>query len=107
MSLSESDLKIALRCVSELLDGRRLRGAPIPQWLRDHHRRVEAEFLTSTLSASGQEQRISALDAAQLLGMSARNVRRKRDKLDGQKHGRDWTFSGRAVEQYARERQRN
>lgn len=109
--LDERDVRVALRCVSELLDTRRLRGAPIPGWLSEHYRRVKA------MSADGgtavrhdapncdDDESIGSAEVAAMLGISDRRVREIAEALDGIKPARNWVFSRAAVERYAEERQ--
>jgi hypothetical protein len=114
VNLDERDLRAAYRCASEVLCSRRVIGAPIPDWLRKHHGRVEAWYLT--LSALGHEihppasqseepdKAIDAKEAADMLRCSERTVRRRAADLDGQKlAGGQWVFSRTAVAEYVEE----
>lgn len=93
---------------------RRLRGAPVPAWLAEHARRIEAEYLR-LMSAGGHEnhcgepqlERIGTTTAATLAGITTRHLRRIAPVLGGLKVGATWTFDRVAVERYAQERQRN
>jgi hypothetical protein len=112
VNLTERDLHWAVFCVSALLDRRRVRYEPIPADLVQAHRRITAAH--HAMSAGGPENgsqatqlddRIGTTEAALILAVTARHVRRlAKHDLDGIKKG-SWTFSRAAVERYAQGRQ--
>ncbi|MCV7035125.1 helix-turn-helix domain-containing protein [Mycobacterium heckeshornense] len=91
-------------------------GQPIPSWLRGHFDRLDRAVRAAAASTSGhesgcaeqelQQQWLTATQAAQALGVSARHVRRLAADLDGQLVGGRWLFSADVVGEYAEERQR-
>ncbi|KMV22378.1 helix-turn-helix domain-containing protein [Mycobacterium heckeshornense] len=116
MTLDETDLRAAYFCVAEVVRRRRLSGQPIPSWLRGHFDRLDRAVRAAAASTSGhesgcaeqelQQQWLTATQAAQALGVSARHVRRLAADLDGQLVGGRWLFPAAAVSEYAAERRR-
>ncbi|BCQ09667.1 hypothetical protein JMUB5695_03117 [Mycobacterium heckeshornense] len=111
----EIDLRAAYYCVAEVLRHRRLSGAPIPAWLREHFDRLDTAIRCTSSSGhepgcggeqSEQGSWLTATQAAQALGVSARHVRRLAADLDGQLVGGRWLFPADAVSEYAEERRR-
>src|SRR5579875_503072 len=102
MTLDETDLRGAYYCAAEVLRRRRLSGQPIPSWLRGHFDRLDRAVRAAAASTSGHEsgcverelrqQWLTATQAAQALGVSARHVRRLAADLDGQLVGGRWLF---------------
>jgi hypothetical protein len=116
MNLTECDLQVALRCVSELLDTRRLLGAPIPAWLVEHHRRVAAAYRgimstvgqgTVTDTAQSGHEFISARQAADIIGLSRRQIQRIGADLDGRIVDGRWLYPLNTVREYAEGRQQH
>lgn len=112
MNLTEIDLRWALFCVSSTLDRRRVRYEPIPAALVESHRRLTAAY--SAMSADGPQisllgteldEPIGTDDAAEILNVTPRHIRRIAADLDGIKVGTDWTFKRSTVERYAQGRQ--
>lgn len=111
MKLSGDEVEKALYCVNEVVDRRRRAGIPTPAWMLGLARKLD---LTSVMSASGHDFEgvaaesdsdllIGPAEAADLLGLSTRQVRRLGPEL-GRKVGRDWRFERAIVVEYARER---
>jgi hypothetical protein len=115
VNLTERDLQIAVRCVSELLDNRRLAGKPVPGWLVDHHRRVAAAYhrAVSTLghetdagTAESEHEYVTARQAAPIVGLSRRQVQRiGAADLDGRIVDGRWQYPLHAVLEYAEGKQ--
>lgn len=116
MNLPADELRAAYYCAAEVVRRRQLVGQPIPEWLHRHFDQLDAEV---RLSRSGQEfdiavgqlahsgptspSLISAHEAAQILGISKRQVQRLAADLDGQLIGGRWLFERETVETYATE----
>src|SRR5271167_1555009 len=110
-----------LFCVGESVSKRQMAGKPIPEWLIALHRRLSAaveldEALMSSagsiVSANGQDfgrnvgqseekKLITASEAAQILRVDARTVRRIAADLDGQFAGGRWLFDEMTCRSYA------
>jgi hypothetical protein len=106
-------------CCAEVIRTRRLAGQPIPQWMRDHYRRLNNQIHAAASQPShgndenadgptqlDQRDWIIAVEAAAVLGLSKRQVTRIADKLEGQIRGGRWWFRRDAVIQYAEERRK-
>jgi excisionase family DNA binding protein len=113
----DDDIRAAFRCVSELLDRRRLQsGVGIPAWLTRHYARMRAAHLQLAVVGQengapdvflGDEPPINTTQAAVMLNLSERTVRRKAKsgEIGADQVGRYWMFTRESVEWYARERQ--
>jgi hypothetical protein len=99
-------------CAAEIVHGRRRSGAPIPQWLREHHQRLDAairgmsprgQHVAGNASSGTQSQDavIGTRQAAQMLNMAPRQVRRHAQELGGMLIGDRWLFSRQNVADYA------
>lgn len=117
MHLTAQDLQAALRCASELRDVRRLySGIGVSPWLAQHYERIKTVH-SAMMSASGPQNsgaeqesdhdRIGTIEAAAILGVSTRHIRRIAHDLDGHKIGNSWSFSRTAVAQYAEGKQQH
>ena len=114
MNLSGDDTERALYCVVELIEYRRRFGVPIPGWMLRLHQRFDLASLTSpsgheTVCDEPQlntEVLIGSREAANILGLSTRHVRRLAADLDGERRGRDWWFKTSTVTEYAEGKQR-
>lgn len=103
--LSDDDIRGAYYCCAEVLRGRRLRGQPVPSWLRALYDRLDNEVRASrTRQESGSaepelkpDEWIGTAQAAVLLGWSRRRVQRRAADLDGQIVGGRWLFRESAV----------
>ena len=103
----------AYYCAVEVLNTRRLRGQPIPPWLKSYHEELEAEW--TALSAHGPRTcqtantppTMDAEEAAKLMNCTPRNARRKAEKDPrlGRIVSGVWVFDRAAVENYARRRE--
>ncbi|MGH8328582.1 MAG: hypothetical protein ACRET2_17680 [Steroidobacteraceae bacterium] len=116
MNLDEHDMRVAFRCVSELLDTRRLRGVPIPRWLIEHYRRIEAAYRSmatlghqpgSDQRSSDNDELVSARQAAAIIGLSRRHVQRLSADLDGRIIDGRWLYPLDAVRAYREGRQQH
>jgi Helix-turn-helix domain len=115
VALPADELRAAYYCVAEVVRRRQLSGQPIPHWLRRHFDRLDAEV---RLSRSGQDSDstvgqlvpsgptspslISAYEAAQILGISKRQVQRLAADLDGEIVAGRWLFKRETVQTYAK-----
>lgn len=111
MSLGPDDVLGCRYSVAELIRYRRLIGAPIPDWLRRLHDRLDAELRASVSdigpgSDTGEQHSrlIGVTETAAILGCSTRHVRRLAADIDGQRAGRAWVFDRAIVTAYARAR---
>lgn len=108
--ISDADVAGAYYCAAALVRARQRTGEPIPQWLRQHYDRLDAQVRVSrpgheSGSDTGQsepDELISAREAAMIIGCSKRQVQRLASDLDGARivDGR-WLFRRDAVQDYA------
>lgn len=110
--VTRHDLRVALRCVAELLDARRLRGAPIPRWLTEHHQRIGTAYRMATLGhhrepdeSQSDHEFVSARQAANIIGLSRRQVQRISADLDGRIIDGRWLYPLDTVRAYAEGKQ--
>lgn len=114
MRLNNDETEWALYCVNELVDRRRRAGIPVPQRMVELARRLDFAAL---MSASGHELdsdatesegpvRIGPREAAELLGLSTRQLRRLAADLDGEMIGGRRIYNLRTVSEYAEEKRR-
>jgi hypothetical protein len=113
VNLSGEDIEGALYCVTELVARRCRAGVPVPKWMIDLARQFDQ---ASLMSPSGRESEgagaeldperlIGTTEAARILGVSPRQVRRIADDLDVETIGRRGkAFRHSTVAQYAEER---
>lgn len=109
--LREEDLRACCFLVADAIRARRSTAAPIPAWLRRTHDHLTAE-LADLASRTGHEtgtgephsELIGATEAARVIGVSERHIRRLAADLDGRRAGRAWVFDRRTVTEYARAR---
>lgn len=107
--LSDEDLRAAYYCAGEVLRGRRLRGQPIPAWLRTLFDHLDSEVRASHTrqqSRSDETQLksddwIGSGQAAVILGWSQRRVQRRAADLDGRSIGGRLAFREAVVVEYA------
>ena len=114
------DVRAAYYCVAEVVRHRQRTGEPIPDWLRRHFDRLDAEIRLSEIrvSESGQDsdsdtgqfdqnELITAREVSQMLGCSKRQAQRLASDLDGcQFVGGRWLFRRSSVAEYAEGRRR-
>jgi hypothetical protein len=101
--------RAALYCAAAVIRARQRSGQPIPDWLRQHHAQIEAEFGMSrsgheTPTTAGQleqDELITAKEAAEVLGCTKRQCQRIAPDLNGQLIGGRWLFNRSAVVEYA------
>ena len=102
-------------CVAEVVRHRQRTGEPIPDWLRRHFDRLDAEIRVSESghesdSDTGQfdqNELITAREVSQMLGCSKRQAQRLASDLDGcQFVGGRWLFRRSSVAEYAEGRRR-
>lgn len=109
MQLSDDDAERALYCVNELLDRKIRAGAHIPGWMRSLASKLD---LASALSSAGHQSDsggedlgpspwIGSAEAADILGVHPRTVRRWRADLGGEIIAGRMVFNPRAVHEYA------
>lgn len=115
MRLSDDECEEALYCVAEVIDLRRRAGVPVPSWMRNLEQLLNLASLTSGVSGRGHENvggserlvtdsLIGSREAANILGLSTRQVRRLAADLDGQKCSGRNLFRRSTVIEYAQER---
>lgn len=115
MNLAAAELRQLLYCAAEELRARQRGKPPGPQpWLRNLVRRLELEVAVSGSRSRHQtdcgepqsdaDERISARQAATMLGLSKRQVQRLAADLDGEIIDGRWLFSRTAAEDYAKGR---
>lgn len=113
--LSDDECELALYCVNEVVDRRSRAGVPVTPKIRHLSRKLDLASLTSEVSASGHEKSggserlvsdrlIGSREAANILGLSTRQVRRLASDLDGRKYGGRNLFRLSTVTEYAQER---
>ncbi|BAD55088.1 helix-turn-helix domain-containing protein [Nocardia farcinica] len=106
--LRVEELHGARYCASELVRRFNDSGRPVPDWLRRLDSRLDLEIQT-LMSDDGQQsstdepdsELVGTAEAAKILGLSARQVRRLAADLDGQRMGRELIFRRAAVTEYA------
>lgn len=107
---SDEDVLAAYNLSAEVIRTRRFRGTPIPQWIREFHYRTNTER-QARMTRSRQEshcggaelvldKRISAAEAANLLGWSKSTILRRATDLDGEIVGGRWIFRQSAVTEF-------
>jgi hypothetical protein len=108
MSLGGDDhLRACLYCAAEVVRGRRRSGQPIPEWLRTHLERLDAEVRVSARghqNSCGTEESatLSPMQVAEMLRRPERWVRRHRELLGAHKDGDRWRYPRAAVAEYER-----
>lgn len=111
MNLAEADLRVCAYALGDQIRHRQRIGAAVPEQFRTAQRRI-AELIEAAMSADGPPTETVAThsvpigtdEAAVLLGLTTRQVRRLAADLDGQQIGRAWVFDRQAVTDYANER---
>lgn len=110
MDVTADDFRVAFRCVSELLDRRRLQCVPVPGWLVEHYHSMRAmsacghDFGSGAAELDEEHDTMTTEEVAEMLNLSTRQVRRNAEAIGGVKLGRDWAFDCESVERYADER---
>lgn len=106
MTFSQRDLALLCYATRDLLTRRKLWGHPIPPGMDALERRLQAMSADGHESSSGaaelkQNTLIGAVEAATILGCSARHVRRIAADLEGQHVEGQWVFRRQDVAAYA------
>jgi hypothetical protein len=108
MILSGTEVRAAYYATAELVRRRRRTGEPIPDVVRRFFDRLDGIVREEGDAAAAPEQfasragdGIGAEEAAAILGVSGRRVRRIATDLDGTRIGAVWVFSRATVEEYA------
>src|SRR5271169_3188196 len=119
MMASPAESACILFCISECIARRQQQGKPIPEWMALLHGKLSATVELDELmsgsdtfaSASGQgfrsnaaqfeEKLITATDAAKILKVDVRSIRRIAADLDGEVVGNRWLFRETTVREYA------
>lgn len=114
MRLSDDDVERALFCVNEVVGSRLRADVPVPWWMWQLANRLDLSSLTSGMSPSGHESDggsealetslIGTQEAANLLGLSTRHVRRLAADLDGENVRGRMVFKRSTVVEYAQEK---
>jgi hypothetical protein len=109
VNLTSDEARAAYYCAAALIRHRQRSGEPIPEWLRKHFNRLDAEVRVSesghdSVSDAKQleeQELITAREAAGILGCSKRQVQRLASDLDAEfAYGR-WLFRLSTVAEYA------
>ncbi|GJO37411.1 hypothetical protein NJB1604_02150 [Mycobacterium marinum] len=115
MRLSDDEAEQALYCVNELVDRRRRAGITVPHWMTHLGNRLDIASLTSEMSPTGHEfgsdsaplesdLLVGSREAAGILGLSTRQVRRLAPDLNGEIIGGRIVFRRSTVTEYAQEK---
>lgn len=107
MNLDNDQVRACFYCVAEVTRQRLLVGAPIPQWLRSIHLALSPtgqETVALQLDSESPDELIGTEQAAAILGLHPRTVRRIATDLDGQIVANRWCFTRTAVIEYAENR---
>lgn len=107
MNLDNDQVRAAFYCVAEVTRQRLLIGAPIPQWLRNIHHALSPtgqETVAPQVDSESPDELIGTEQAAAILGLHPRTVRRIATDLDGQIVANRWCFTRTAVTEYAENR---
>jgi hypothetical protein len=107
--LDDTDLQAAYYCVAEVRRHRQRKGQPVPAWLHRHYDRMDAAFLMSlaghesdcSTPQSKNDEWISTKEAAAIVNLSPRHVRRIQADLCGEKRVGRLLFPLHAVTEYA------
>jgi hypothetical protein len=95
MILDDEQTRIAYYVASEILRSRRRLGQPIPQWLFAHYKQLDAAYrgmsprrhdgpeIGADAPQSGHADLMGTRQVADMLGLSARQVRCRADQLGG------------------------
>ena len=103
----QRDLELLCYATRDLLTRRKLGGRPIPPGMDALERRLQAAMSVgghesdSSAAELNQNALIGAVEAATLLGCSARHVRRIASDLEGQRVEGQWVFRRQDVAAYA------
>ena len=114
VSLAADDAHAGLYCAAAVIRSRQRNGEPIPEWLRRHSDRLDAEI---RMSESGhesdsdtgqfdQDELITAREVSQMLGCSKRQAQRLASDLEAEIVGGRWLFRRSAVTEYVEGRRR-
>jgi hypothetical protein len=113
VNLSGGDVEGALYCVNELVARRCRAGVPVPEWMRDLGRQFDRASLAmsprgheseGTAAELDPERLIGTTEAARILGVSPRQVRRIAKDLDVETPGGRMAFRHSTVAEYAEEK---
>ena len=107
MTFSQRDLELLRYATRDLLTRRKLWGHPIPPGMDALERRLQAAMSANGPELGGTAAELSpgtligAVEAATILGCSARHVRRIAADLEGQHVEGQWVFRRQDVAAYA------
>ncbi|QFS91522.1 hypothetical protein FIV07_12205 [Mycobacterium sp. THAF192] len=123
MKLSDDATEQALYCVNELIDRRSRAGVPLEPWMPELAKLFDGASLTCGMSARGHESGsgsgdygdsqpesepeslisdlVGTREAADMLGLSTRQVRRLATRLDAEKVGGRTVFRRSTLIEYA------
>lgn len=112
MNLSGDEVQAALYCCNELIDRRARAGIPVPSWMARLAGHLNLAALVSDVghetisdpTALETQDLIGSVRAAELLGISPRQLQRIATDLDGQKVCGRWAFQESIVREYAKGR---
>jgi hypothetical protein len=111
----QQELRCNYHCAAEVVRSRQRTGQPIPEWLRRHYNRLDAEVRVSQsrheidcgvddAAQSEHPDQIGTREAATMLKLSKRQVQRLAGPLGGRIVGAAWVFNRDAVTDYAERR---
>ncbi|CPS10208.1 helix-turn-helix domain-containing protein [Mycobacteroides abscessus] len=108
LRLDDDDIEWLLFCANEVLGRRRLAGVPIPHRLislagrLDLHAAMSADGHENNYHQTGsdREDLIDSTQAARILGVTPRHLRRLHADLDGRKIAGRWMFKTSTVDEY-------
>lgn len=105
MNLDDDQTQTARYVFAEFVRRRRLSGGRIPQAAIRLHEQlsmaVDGHEIDSDTAESKPEDLIDSKQAARVLGVSQRHIRRLHADLDATRCGRAWVFHRQAVLEYA------
>jgi hypothetical protein len=115
----DEELQLNYYCAAEVIRTRVLGGRPIPRWLHDHYRRLDARIVSrpgreigiddenarelfQRVECAQNQDLISAAEAALIIGCSKRQATRIAVELGGRIIGGRWMFDRETVLQHAK-----
>jgi hypothetical protein len=106
------DVRCALYCATEVVRSRQRTGQPIPQWLREHHQRLDTAVrgfaprgqpvgvIADSAQQSQHEAVVGSAQVARMLDLPCREVRRRAEQLGAVMVAGRWLFSRENVVNY-------
>ena len=105
----DDKLRWQYMCAAEVVNGRRLRGQPIPAGLKQYLQELEAD--SAEMSGSGPKTcdgadanpTMGVKEVATMLNITERHVRRIATRLGGRRVNGTWVFDRDIVENYRKQ----